>query len=413
LAGVAEAFVGHLFPSGSQARVPIVTVTGTNGKTTTCRMTEAILRKSGLGTGMVCTGTNYVNGRLEEVGRSAWHGRQLRMFYKPEVDVVVLDEFLGTILGTGFLYQQSDVAVCTNITNDHLGSVGIHDLDALIAAKAMVIKRASKAAVLNADNGPSINMMAATSAENIGLVSLHQSADTLLGLLDRPGMVCTREIHDGEYWLVFHQDDQHWPVVRENEIAATYEGKAAHNTANAMQAALAAHFLGIERDHIRSGLAGFLPDMTCSEGRLNMMPGLPFQFLLDYAHNLDGFRVLYEFTDQLEIVGERILLPCFYGNRKNIAVQQAIKSIAMHFDIFYCTNSVALRGREFEEMPQLLAKYLVESGMSPDNIKVDPDRLRAMEAAINKAKTGDLLVILSDPEEFSFVWNKVERLKKD
>ncbi len=412
LATVSKAFVRYLFPPGSPSTIPIVAVTGTNGKTTTCRMLEAILRHSGLGTGMICTETNYVNGQLQKVEKEAWHGRQFRMFDKPEVDVAVLEEFLGTVVGTGFIYRQSDVAICTNVTEDHLGRIGIHDFDTLVATKALVTERARDAVVLNADNEPSLGMMQSTEARKVGLISLHQPAEKVLDLLDRPGLVCVREDHQGQAWLIIYQAGNRIPVMPENEIPATYQGKAAHNTANAMQAILAAHFLGVDWQVIRSAMAGFQPNFTNSEGRLNMMDGLPFQLLLDYAHNLDGYRVLCDFTDQLDVPGRRILLLSYSGDRLNRAMQQVASFLAPHFDRYICTNdSGSLRGRGPDEVPLLLVNYLSEAGISPEKIEIEPNRKKAIQAALHATQAGDLLVMTPDSEENKSIWQQLQALK--
>jgi UDP-N-acetylmuramyl tripeptide synthase len=408
---VAAAFIQSLFPENAVARIPIVTVTGTNGKTTTCRMIEAIARQSGLGTGMACTGANYVNGQLVPWNERMGTGRQFRLLDKPEVQIAVLEEFLGTILGTGFAYQNSDVAVCTNVTEDHLGRLGISGVDDLVAVKALAMQRAREAIVLNADNEGSLAMMTHSGALNLGLVSMSLCAAELKAMLDRPGVICVLEEQQGQSWLTIYKGDQRTELLPVSDIPASFNGRAAHNTCNAMQSALAGYFLGFELEQIRTALKVFQMDFANSPGRLNMMEGLPFQFIMDYAHNLDGFRVLSAFVDQVPVDGRKILCLAFAGDRRNSEIQRAISYLAGHFDYFICRRYMGLRGREPEEIPRLIAGYLKDAGIPDSAIQLEFDPAEAIDNALNTALAGDLLIVLSGSSELERIWQKADAFK--
>jgi len=410
---VAAAYVDYLFPTGAQSRVPIVAVTGTNGKTTSCRMIETIARKSGRVTGLACTGGVFVNGQLTAKEGKGGSGRQFHLFEQEEVDFVVMEEYFGSILRAGFAYQFCDVAVCTNVTEDHLGRIGVYDLQGIAASKALVIKRARVAVVLNADNAFSLGMMSDAVAENIGLVSLKLGAAELQALLDRPGMLCVLENEKAGSWLIIYQDGQRMPLMAEREIPATFHGSAAYNTCNAMQAALACAYMGFSLEQIRSALAGFTTDYRSAPGRLNLMEGLPFQFIMDYAHNLDGFKAISSYTDQQKITGRKILCLAFSGDRQNREIQQAISYLTGHFDYFVCRRYHGLRGREPEEIPRLLERYLLEAGVPAGAIQVELDPSRAIKASLQRAKPGDLLLVLSGSNEFEQIWQQAEALKAD
>ncbi len=408
---VAAAYVDYLFPAGSNSRVPIVAVTGTNGKTTSCRMIETIARQSGLGTGLASTGGIYVNGQMIAKEGKGGSGRQFRLFEKEQVDFVVIEEYFGSILRAGFSYRFCDVAVCTNVTEDHLGRIGVHDLQGIAATKALAIKRARHAAVLNADNNFSLSMMSDAVAENIGLVSLKRGAAELQLQLDRPGMLCILETEQAEPWLVMYQNGHRKPLMAEREIPATFQGSAAHNTCNAMQAALACAFLGFSLEQIRSALAGFTTDYRSAPGRLNRMEGLPFQFIMDYAHNLDGFRAICGYTDQQKIAGRKILCLAFSGDRQNREIEQAISYLHGHFDHFICRRYPGLRGREQEEIPRLLKQYLLETGVPSTAIQLELNHTKAIAAALASARAGDLLLVLAGGSEFGRIWQQAEALK--
>ncbi len=411
LAKLAESLVKHLYPAGSLARVPVVAVTGTNGKTTTCRMIERIARQAGLGTGMTSTGGIYYDGKKSHQPGEDGRGRNYRLFEHEQVEFAVLEEYFGTILHNGFLYDSCDVAVCTNVSKDHLGSMGVYTLDGLAATKALAIKRASKAAVLNADNEFSLAMMKDARAEQIGLVSLDKDAETLQKLLDRPGKVCVLEPQDGADWLVIYDADRRMPLMPVADIPSTFAGTAAHNSANAMQAALVGHFLDFDLRAISKAFAGFRPDFDTSRGRLNMMAGLPFQFLMDYAHNLDGYRVLCHFTGQLEVAGKRVICLAFSGDRRNQEIREAINFLAPNFDLFICGSYRGLRGREPGEMGQLLYRYLREAGVPESAIQIAPERKFALEVSLEVTAPGDLLVFLSGGSEFEDTWEKMQVFK--
>ncbi|MDZ4729051.1 MAG: Mur ligase family protein [Xanthomonadales bacterium] len=412
LSQLAGAFVSHLFPLGMKSRIPIVAVTGTNGKTTTCRMVEAIGRQAGLNTGMATTGGLYYQGQDYEALGSGGLGRQYKLFEREEVNFAVLEEYFGSILHNGFLYGSCEVAICTNVSEDHLGNLGVYTLGGIAATKALVVKKASKAAILNADNEYSLAMMATTHAENIGLVSVLKAAGDIQNLLDRPGRICVLEDVAGEDWLCIYQEGERIPLMPVNEIPSTYQGKAAHNTVNAMQAALAGHFLDFDLQAIRQALAGFQPDFYASKGRLNMMTGLPYQFLMDYAHNLDSFRVLCHFTNQLEVSGRRIICLPFSGDRQNSEIKQAIGFLAPHFDLFFCGSYAGLRGREPSEIGELITQYLQEAGVPPDRIRIYPERKLALELTIKAASPGDLVVFLAGGSDFKNTWAKMTELKE-
>ncbi len=338
-------------------------------------------------------------------------GRQYTVFEREQVQFAVLEEYFGTILRTGFLYNYCDVAVCTNVTEDHLGRIGAYTLDDIAEVKALVVKRARKAAILNADNSYSLGMMRLARAENIGLVSLHREAQELQGELDRPGEVCVLETVAGESWLVIHAGAQRMPLMAESELPASFNGTAAHNTCNAMQAALACHLLGLSLEHIRAALATFQMDFANAPGRLNMMDGLPFQFILDYAHNLDGFRALCAFVDQVKVSGRKMLCVAFSGDRQDAEIQQAITYLAGHFDYFICRRYQGLRGRQPDEIPRLIERFLLAAGVPASAIQLELDPDQAVRSALLSAGQGDLLVALSGTSELSRIWGQAEALK--
>ncbi|HKX57300.1 MAG TPA: cyanophycin synthetase, partial [Xanthomonadales bacterium] len=318
---------------------------------------------------------------------------------------------LGTIIGTGFAYATSDVAICCNVTEDHLGRLNLYNLDALAAAKALVINRATKAAVLNADNPYSLAMLAAAPAQRIGLVSLYCTVDQLRIKLDRPGAVCVLEQQQELSWLVLYDGEHRIALLPEQDIPASFKGMARHNTANAMHAALACYLLGLGVAAIRTALGGFQSDFASSPGRLNVLQGLPFQFIMDYAHNLDGFRVLCDFVDQLPVTGRKMLCLAFAGDRLDSDIQRACSLLAAHFDYFVCRRYRRLRGRLPDEIPRLTSRYLQAAGVPESSLQLELDPDSAIQSALDSARPGDLLVVLTGSSEISTIWERAEAHK--
>lgn len=415
LRSAAEAFVDWLYPSGAPSRIPVAAVTGTNGKTTTSRMIERIAREAGLRTGLDCSDGLYFDGQRAPEERQRDSMRFYPIFEHPELEFAVLEEYFGVVLRAGFANTFSDVAVCTNVTNDHLGRIGIHSLEQMAEVKRLVVSRAREGAVLNADDPLTLAMIPQLEARRLGLVSRRRTAAELAAAADRPALLCVLEVQDEANWLVVYDGEQRLPLMPETAIPATLGGAAAHNTCNAMQAALAALLLGFDRKAVRTALAGFAMGFADTPGRLNLFRGLPFSVLMDYAHNEDGFRALVELTDRLQVQGRRILMVGYTDDRRDAEILSAARVLAGHFDHYLCRNFRKLRDtrRTLQDIPRLLRQGLLEGGASPDMIDIVPVADDATDAALALVREGDLLVMLLGSEEFAELWGRLESLRSE
>ena len=412
LAQAMEAFVHCLYPPGLPSRVPIVAVTGTNGKTTTCRMISRIMQCAGLRNTMVCSEGVYTDGHFSaswgELGIMAYH----QVFERAETECVVLEEYFGHILRNGFSYSWNDVAVCTNVTEDHLGRIGTHSTEQMAAVKAEVLKRARRGVVLNADDPLTAAMAQNLTADRTALVSRSQGGKALQSLFARPVTACVVEPRDGKDWIVVHDGDESHPVLAVDDIPASFRGTAKHNVSNAMQAAAAAYLSGIQPGVISKALAAFEMSYENTPGRLNVFKGLPFRVIMDYAHNADGYRQLGEFMDQVEVPGSKIVVLAQPGDRRDEDIVQAVAVISRYFDVFVCRSYGGLRGREPGEIPELLKAGLLRSGIAEENIHVCNISAEGIDTGLQLARPGDVLVLLPGMREFATVWQKLELLEQ-
>ena len=395
LAAAADAFIAWLFPPGSRSRVPLIAVTGTNGKTTTSRMVAAVLMQAGHATGLACTDGVYVNGVLVASGDSAGIGGHERLLEHPGIDAAVLETARGGVLALGISYDRCDVALCLNVTPDHLGDRGVDSLEQMAEIKRRVLERATGGAVLNADDPLCLAMAPFLGARRLCLVSMHKPARELAGACARADVFAVLEHSDGAEWLVIHDAARRIALMAVAQIPATFEGLVRYNVANALHAAAACYLAGIDPVAIRQGLAGFRMSSETTPGRLNFFEGLPFRLLLDYAHNPDGVARLCEFVDRIPVTGRRIIVFSAPGHNTVPVIAGNAHSAAGHFDHYVCFNYQRNVSKGQDDVPRVLADTLREHGVASECIEIESLELDALEKIFRLARAGDFVVFLS------------------
>lgn len=410
LDAAAEQFLRWLFPPDAPSRITILAVTGTNGKTTTCRMAARILRAAGRQTGLVCSEGVYANGTREASRRDRGPGVHHFMLDREDLEAVVFEEYFGLIARVGFSYRWSDVAVCTNVTEDHLGRIGTHTLEQMAELKFAVPVRARGAVVLNADNAFCLAMAERCSAKRICLVSTRRLLEAEVRPFGERGARCVVERRDGGEWVVLYDGPRCVPLLPVADIPATFEGTAAFNVSNALHAAAACYFAGVAPDGIVAGLASFEMSYEATPGRLNRFQRLPYTVVMDYAHNADGFRQIAAWANAQPTAGRRILMAGFTGDRRDAEIVAAAGELAGHFDEYICRNFRNLRMREPHEVPALLRQGLLDSGVDPGSVHVEPDAGAAVDHALGMSRPGDLVVLLVGSSEFDDVWQRLHAM---
>ncbi len=352
---VAAAIVDTLYPPGSPARVPVIAVTGTNGKTTTVRMIGHVLSQAGLRVGLATTDGVYSGGRLVYDADASGPRSAEMVLDDTSVEAAVLETARGGILRGGLGYDQADVAVVTNITADHLGVDGVDDMTELIHVKALVAEeiRAGGTVVLNADD-PAVAGLADRPAvrrnEPVIRFFSQQPGSQVLERHKRAGGLAY-EVRDGE--LAEIEDGQVRPLIPVAELPGAFGGAAAHLVANALAAAAACRAAGFSAKDIRRGLATFTP-VEANPGRGNVYLAGDVPVIVDYGHNAAALDATGAMITKVW-GGEPAAAITLPGDRRDDLVTETAEAIAAWFGKVVVYEDSDKRGRRPGEMQELIA----------------------------------------------------------
>jgi cyanophycin synthetase len=412
-----------LVPPGTAARIPIIAVTGTNGKTTTVRMVSHILKLMGRRVGMTSTDGIVVDGRLMKKGDMSGPKSAQMVLQNPTVDTAVFEVARGGILREGLGYDRNDIAVVTNVTGDHLGLGGINTLGQLANVKGVVVEAVPRSgtAVLNADDSH-VYRMGRHCAGSVVLFSMattpsEDGYDRVDGHASRGGAAFALEPKpDGEL-IVLKHGPRKMPVLYTHLVPATFGGKARMNVANALAAAAAAWATGAHLHDIRQGLRTFSTSFFQAPGRLNLLDVNGIRVVIDYCHNVDGMRQLADFVTRMiaePAKAGRAGIPSGDGHRSGRAIgvigipgdrrdedQREYGAIAaMAFDELIVREDRNLRGRASGESATNVVDGIRSSrangGSRARRAERILDELDAARAALRRARPGDLVVMCVD-----------------
>ena len=389
---VAEPVVNMLFPPGEKSRIPIISITGTNGKTTTTRLIAHILRNVGKNVGFTTTEGVYIGNKLIQAGDNTGPTSAQMVLRDPTVDIAVLETARGGLLRAGLGFDGCDIGVVMNVTADHLGLKDINSLEEMARVKAIVPENVFKRgyAVLNADDKLVLNMRENLIC-NVALFSMDESNPEIAKHIKNGGIACVYENN----FITLLKGQWKLHVEKVINIPLTYGGKAAFMIQNVLAATLSSYILhGVSIEDIKFGLSSFVPSVTQTPGRLNMIDVGNFTVLIDFAHNPAGMEALCKFVEKLPnkiktgIIGGT-------GDRRDDDIRNIGKAAAKMLTNIIIREDESLRGRNEGEIVKIVLEGIRSE--KPDvPVKVIEDEEIAINFALKNARKNELLVILPD-----------------
>ena len=378
-------------PTTIRPRVPVVAVTGTNGKTTTSRMIAHIAREAGHLVGWSNTDGIYVDGELVEAGDYSGPSGAGRVLAHENVDFAVTETARGGILLKGVGLVSNDVSVVTNVTADHLGLHGIDTVDQLAEVKGVVTRITKKSgwAVLNADD-PRVFAMRAVTPARPWVFSRDPDSPALREVLAHGGRATT--IIDG--WITVLEGNRADPLVEVVDVPMTLSGLSRFNVENALAAASAGLAAGILSTYVVTGLRSFLPDAEHNPGRMNIFSLGDVSVVMDLAHNEAGLEAMIEIMRGLCAPGQRILLGLgAVGDRQDDLLEMLGEIAARDVDVLAIGHKHQyLRGRTAAELESLLRKGAERVGVT--DIESYPTELESLQALVALARPGDVVGLM-------------------
>jgi len=402
---VAGKVMDMLFPPGTPTRIPVASITGTNGKTTTSRMLAHILKTAGHTVGMTSTDGVYIDGRLSVKGDMTGPTSAHIVLRDPTVDVAVMETARGGLLRSGLGYRRCDVSACLNVSADHLGLKGIDTLEQLAELKRIVVEVARDTAVLNADDDLCLKMADYTQAEHVCYVTMNPAHMLVKEHIRAGGRAMVLEQGINGDMITLYDNGTHYQLVWTHQIPATMDGKATHNVQNAMFAAALAYSLDKSLDDIRHGLRSFDSTIFQAPGRMNVFDEHPFRVILDYGHNAAAIHAICQLVDRLEVTGRRICVLAAPGDRRDEDIRAIADEACGHFDHYICRADDRRRGRGEDEVPRMLRDQLLANGIEDGAIELIPDEATSVAHVLEIAQEGDLVVIFADDVRRS--WGQV------
>ena len=389
---VAEPVIDMLFPKGSAGRIPIIAITGTNGKTTTTRITAHIAKSAGKKVGYTTSDGVYIQNQMMMKGDCTGPVSSLFVLKDPTVDFAVLECARGGILKSGLAFQNCDVAIITNVAADHIGLKGINSVEQMAKVKSVVAETVFPHgyAVLNADDDLVYKMKKELSC-NVALFSMDENNPRIKKHCSKGGLAAVFENN----YISIKKGNWKIRVMPVKDIPMTFEGRAIHNIQNCLPAVLATYlFRDITIEDIRSALGSFLPSSSQMPGRLNFFYFKNFTVLADFAHNPHGLKLLCDFVSKLGYP-TNIGVISGTGDRRDEDIRELGEISAHYFDEIIIRCDKNLRGRTPDEIINLLKQGIEK--VNPDiPVMVIPDENKALEYIYTHHKPGVLYTIMCD-----------------
>lgn len=388
---VASPVLDMLYPPGKPSRIPIIAVTGTNGKTTTTRLLAHIVKNNGYRVGFTTSDGIYVQNHMLDKGDTTGPASAEYILKDPTVEFAVLETARGGILRAGLGFNKCDIGIITNIKEDHLGLNDIHTLKDLRGVKSVVVRSVKKDgwAVLNADD-PQCVIVADDLHCKVAWFSMDENNPVIQ---DAAKAGHTTAVYEDGY-ITIKKGEWKIRIEKASHIPLTLGGKARFMIENVLAATLASYLWGFKTEDISLSLNTFIPGAAQTPGRMNIFEFRKFKVLIDFAHNPAGYQAVEEFLQNVEAT-TKIGIIAGVGDRRDEDIRECAKIAGRMFNHIIIRQEKHLRGRTDENINSLIIEGLKESGrdVTYEMIPLETD---AIKHAINNAQEGSYIVALSD-----------------
>ncbi|MCD6018696.1 MAG: cyanophycin synthetase [Bacteroidetes bacterium] len=388
---VAAPVIDMLYPTGKSCRIPIIAITGTNGKTTTTRLIAHIVKNNGFKVGFTTSDGIYVGNSMMTKGDTTGPMSAEFILKDPTVEFAVLETARGGILRAGLGFGRCDVAVVTNIQEDHMGLSDINTLKDMARVKGVVVESVKRDgyAVLNADNEYCVSVGKSASC-NLAYFSMNENNPVVKEHCRQGGIAAIYE----NGFITIKKGDWKFRVQKVTNVPLTFGGRVSFMIQNVLAATLATYVYGFATEDIATSLETFIPSAAQTPGRMNIFDFKEYKVMIDFAHNPDGFRGIKEYLSTVESTS-KIGIITGTGDRRDDDIRQMGRISAEMFDHIIIRQDKFLRGRQAEEIVQLLVDGIKQ--VSPEtSYEYVPKEVDALNHAFSIAKPGSFIVALSD-----------------
>ncbi|WP_317898493.1 cyanophycin synthetase [Aurantibacillus circumpalustris] len=388
---VAAPVIDMLYPPGKDCRIPIIAVTGTNGKTTTTRLIAHIVKNNGYRVGFTTSDGIYVQNSMLTKGDTTGPISAEFILKDPTVEFAVLETARGGILRSGLGFGRCDVAVVTNIQEDHMGLSDINTLKDMANVKGVVVKSVKRDgyAVLNADNEYCV-LLGKNADCNVAYFSLDENNKIIKEHCKKGGIAAIYE----NGFITIKKGEWKFRIDKVINIPLTFGGKVSFMISNVLAATLASYVYGFQIEDIKTNLETFIPSAAQTPGRMNVFDFKDYKVLIDFAHNPDGFKGIKEFLTSIESP-LKIGIITGTGDRRDEDIREMGRISAEMFDHIIIRQDKFLRGRQAQEIVDLLFEGIKQHDKKK-SYEYIPKEVEALKHAFTLAKPGAYIVALSD-----------------